>query len=575
MKAKDFHLETVKESPAEAEIPSHKLLIRAGMIRKMGSGIYVFSPLGMRVLQKIISVVRKNMEEIGALELLTPMVQPADYWKKTNRWESMGQELLRLKDRHGRDFVLQPTSEEVFVELAKVELKSWRKLPKILFQIQTKFRDERRPRFGLLRAREFLMKDAYSFDIDEKSAHETYEKVFSAYQTIFTKLGLTFATVLADSGNIGGTKSHEFHVISDTGEDELGFCVESDFAANIELIPIKEKNTVSNRSETMPPQSLQDTPGIRTCEEVAKFFEINIENVLKSILIVGQSNGLDKYVMLLLRGDRRLNELKVDKLEIFQTGWRFASVEEVRTCLGVEPGFIGPQLSDEEIQVVADFEVVGMQNFIIGANKDNKHFTGTNWGRDIELPSKKADLRFAVEGDSSPDNKGKLLVKRGIEVGHTFFLGTKYSEKMDAFFSDENGKKTPFEMGCYGIGVSRIMAAAVEQNNDSHGIIWPSKIAPFSIVLCPIQYNLNSDVRTVTENLYLKLKKNLIDVVLDDRNERVGIMLADWELIGIPVRVLISPRLVKKNEVEVMYRREMSAKLVDVNDLIPYLKNYL
>ena len=575
MKAKDFHLETVKESPAEAEIPSHKLLIRAGMIRKMGSGIYVFSPLGMRVLQKIISVVRKNMEGIGALELLTPMVQPADYWKKTNRWESMGQELLRLKDRHGRDFVLQPTSEEIFVEIAKVELKSWKKLPKVLFQIQTKFRDERRPRFGLLRAREFLMKDAYSFDIDEKSAHETYEKVFSAYQTIFTTLGLKFATVLADSGNIGGTKSHEFHVISETGEDELGFCVESDFAANIELIPIKEKNVVSKRLEKMTPQSLKDTPDVRTCEEVAKFFEINIENVLKSILIVGQSKGLDKYVMLLLRGDRRLNELKVDKLEIFQTGWRFASVEEVRTCLGVEPGFIGPQLSNEEVQVIADFEVLGMQNFIIGANKDNKHFTGTNWGRDIEIPSKKADLRFAVEGDSSPDNKGKLLVKRGIEVGHTFFLGTKYSKKMDAFFSDKNGKMLPFEMGCYGIGVSRIMAAAVEQNNDSCGIIWPSKIAPFSIVLCPIQYNLNSDVRTVTEDLYLKLKKNLFDVVLDDRNERVGIMLADWELVGVPVRVLISPRLVKQNEVEVLHRREMSQKLVDINGLIPYLKNHL
>ena len=575
MKAKDFHLETVKESPAEAEIPSHKLLIRAGMIRKMGSGIYVFSPLGMRVLQKIVSVVRKNMEGIGALELLTPMVQPADYWKKTNRWESMGQELLRLKDRHGRDFVLQPTSEEIFVEIAKVELKSWRKLPKVLFQIQTKFRDERRPRFGLLRAREFLMKDAYSFDIDEKSAHETYEKVFSAYQTIFTTLGLKFATVLADSGNIGGTKSHEFHVISETGEDELGFCVESDFAANIELIPIKEKNVVSKRLEKMTPQSLKDTPDVRTCEEVAKFFEINIENVLKSILIVGQSKGVDKYVMLLLRGDRRLNELKVDKLKIFQTGWRFASVEEVRNCLGVEPGFIGPQLSNEEVQVIADFEVLGMQNFIIGANKDNKHFTGTNWGRDIEIPSKKADLRFAVEGDSSPDNKGKLLVKRGIEVGHTFFLGTKYSKKMDAFFSDENGKMLPFEMGCYGIGVSRIMAAAVEQNNDSYGIIWPSKIAPFSIVLCPIQYNLNSDVRTVTEDLYLKLKKNLFDVVLDDRNERVGIMLADWELVGVPVRVLISPRLVKQNEVEVLHRREMSQKLVDINGLIPYLKNHL
>ncbi|MAC66622.1 MAG: proline--tRNA ligase [Proteobacteria bacterium] len=575
MKAKDFHLETVKESPAEAEIPSHKLLIRAGMIRKMGSGIYVFSPLGMRVLQKIISVVRKNMEGIGALELLTPMVQPADYWKKTNRWESMGQELLRLKDRHGRDFVLQPTSEEIFVEIAKVELKSWRKLPKVLFQIQTKFRDERRPRFGLLRAREFLMKDAYSFDIDEKSAHETYEKVFSAYQTIFTTLGLKFATVLADSGNIGGTKSHEFHVISETGEDELGFCVESDFAANIELIPIKEKNVVSKRLEKMTPQSLKDTPDVRTCEEVAKFFEINIENVLKSILIVGQSKGVDKYVMLLLRGDRRLNELKVDKLKIFQTGWRFASVEEVRNCLGVEPGFIGPQLSNEEVQVIADFEVLGMQNFIIGANKDNKHFTGTNWDRDIEIPSKKADLRFAVEGDSSPDNKGKLLIKRGIEVGHTFFLGTKYSKKMDAFFSDENGKMLPFEMGCYGIGVSRIMAAAVEQNNDSYGIIWPSKIAPFSIVLCPIQYYLNSDVRTVTEDLYLKLKKNLFDVVLDDRNERVGIMLADWELVGVPVRVLISPRLVKQNEVEVLHRREMSQNLVDINGLIPYLKNHL
>lgn len=277
----------------------------------------------------------------------------------------------------------------------------------------------------------------------------------------------------------------------------------------------------------------------------------------------------------MLRGDRRLNELKVDKLKIFQTGWRFASVEEVRNCLGVEPGFIGPQLSNEEVQVIADFEVLGMQNFIIGANKDNKHFTGTNWGRDIEIPSKKADLRFAVEGDSSPDNKGKLLVKRGIEVGHTFFLGTKYSKKMDAFFSDENGKMLPFEMGCYGIGVSRIMAAAVEQNNDSYGIIWPSKIAPFSIVLCPIQYNLNSDVRTVTEDLYLKLKKNLFDVVLDDRNERVGIMLADWELVGVPVRVLISPRLVKQNEVEVLHRREMSQKLVDINGLIPYLKNHL
>ena len=572
MKATDFHFRTVKESPAEAEISSHKLLIRAGMIRKIGSGIYVLLPLGLLVLQKIEKIIREEMSSVGALEMLTPMVQPAEYWKESGRFEVMGEELMRIEDRHGRPFVLQPTSEEIFVEIAKHELKSWKSLPKIWFQIQTKFRDERRPRFGLLRAREFVMKDAYSFDVDKVSAQKTYERMFNAYENIFSRIGLNYKIVLADSGNIGGKLSHEFHVLADAGEDELGFAEGSDFAANLELIPVNKK--LSSKANTaLKDFSLRDTPGVKTCSEVAKFLGEDISNILKSLLLSVVVDGQQKFVMLLLRADRRLNELKLKKLELLTGHWRFASEDEIKACCGASSGFIGPKFSETNVTTIADYEVLEMSDFVIGANIDGKHFVGSNWGRDIKNPDIEADLRYAENGDYSPDGAGKISIKRGIEVGHTFFLGKKYSDAMDARFSTQDGTNKPFEMGCFGIGVSRILAAAVEQRNDEKGIVWPFSIAPFSVVICPINYLKSSLVKEESDKLYAKMMAQNYSVLLDDRGERVGVMLAEWELVGIPIRILISTKLVEANSVEVFCRRSLETHTVGIDKCIDHIKS--
>ncbi|MAF81686.1 MAG: proline--tRNA ligase [Proteobacteria bacterium] len=572
MKAKDFHFKTVKESPAEAEIASHKLLIRAGMIRKIGSGIYVLLPLGLLVLQKIEKIIREEMSSIEALEMLTPMVQPAEYWKESGRFEVMGQELMRIEDRHGRPFVLQPTSEEIFVETAKYELKSWKSLPKIWFQIQTKFRDERRPRFGLLRAREFIMKDAYSFDVDEISAQKTYERMFNAYENIFSRIGLNYKVVLADSGNIGGKISHEFHVLADAGEDELGFAEGSDFAANIELIPVNKKSS-SKTNSALKDFSLRATPGVKTCAEVADFLEEDISNILKSLLLSVDIEGEQKFVMILLRADRRLNELKLKKLELFAGNWRFASEREIIACCGASSGFIGPKLSESNVITIADYETLEMSDFVIGANIDDKHFVGSNWGRDIKNPDIEADLRYAENGDDSPDGSGKISIKRGIEIGHTFLLGKKYSEAMDARFSTQDGTNKPYEMGCFGIGVSRILAAAVEQRNDEKGIVWPFSIAPFSVVLCPINYHKSSIVKDASDRLYAKIMAHNYSVLLDDRGERVGVMLAEWELVGIPIRVLISTKLVEANLLEVFCRQSLETHTVGVDKCIDFIRS--
>ncbi len=572
MKAKDFHFRSVKESPSEAEIPSHKLLIRAGMIRKIGSGIYVLLPLGLLVLQKIEKIIREEMSSVGALEMLTPMVQPAEYWKKSGRFEIMGEELMRIEDRHGRPFVLQPTSEEIFVEIAKHELKSWKSLPKIMFQIQTKFRDERRPRFGLLRAREFIMKDAYSFDADEISAQKTYERMFNAYENIFSRIGLNYKIVLADSGNIGGKLSHEFHVLADTGEDELGFAEDSDYAANLELIPVSKKSS-SKTNVAMREFSLRDTPGVKTCAEVAKFLGEDISNILKSLVLSVLVEGEQKFVMVLIRADRRLNELKLKKLDLFTGNWRFASEDEIKACCGASSGFIGPKFKQSDLIIIADYEVSEMSNFVIGANIDNKHFVGSNWGRDIKNPHIEADLRFAENGDCSPDGTGKISIKRGIEVGHTFFLGKKYSDAMDARFSTQDGTNKSFEMGCFGIGVSRILAAAVEQKNDEKGIVWPFSIAPFSIVVCPINYHKSSIIKKQSDRLYAKIMAQDYSVLLDDRGERVGVMLAEWELVGIPIRILISSKLVEANSVEVFWRRSLETHTVAIDKCIDHIRS--
>ncbi len=568
MKATDFHFKTKKESPAEAEISSHKLLIRSGMIRKIGSGIYVLMPLGLLVLKKIEKIIREEMISIGALEMVTPMVQPAEYWKQSGRLETMGKELMRIEDRHSRAFVLQPTSEEIFVEMAKQELKSWKNLPKIWFQIQTKFRDERRPRFGILRAREFVMKDAYSFDIDEKSAQKTYKRVFTAYEKIFSRIGLDFKIVLADSGNIGGSLSHEFHVLADAGEDELGFAKGSNFAANLELISIKKNGVPVAKKPAKKSFELCDTPGLKTCEEVAEYLGEEISNIVKALLLCIPLEGEEKFVMLLIRGDRRLNELKLNKLELFRAPWRFASDGEIKECIGASTGYIGPKLTKENVMVIADYEVLEMSDFVIGANIDGKHFTGSNWGRDIKIPENEADLRYAVHGDISPDGAGTIAIKRGIEVGHTFYLGKKYSESMKASFSMHDGSSRPFEMGCFGIGVTRILAAAVEQNNDERGIIWPTSISPFSIVLCPIGYQSSPSVREKSNRLYEEFRMANCDVLLDDRGERVGVMLAEWELIGIPIRILISSKLVEANSVEVFERRSLKTHTLSVENCI-------
>ncbi len=579
MKASQFLISTLKEAPADAEVVSHQLMMRAGMIKKLGAGIYNYMPMGLRVIRKVEAIVREEMNRAGAVELTMPVVQPSELWQETGRFDKMGPELLRIKDRHGRDFVIQPTSEEVVTDIARQELRSYKQLPKNFYQIQTKFRDERRPRFGLMRGREFVMKDAYSFDRDQASAKASYQVMAQAYRRIFDRFGLTYRAVAADSGAIGGDLSEEFQVIAATGEDAIVYCPSSDYAANIV------------KAEALPPagpcpaasQAMAQvaTPGNTTCEAVAAQLGLPLSRTVKSlVLATDEINEYDEVVkstvwLLLLRGDHEMNEVKVGKVPGLNNGFRFATQAEIEAHFGCKPGFLGPVGLKLPVNVVADREVAVMADWICGANVPDHHLTGVNWGRDLPEPDLVADLRNVVAGDPSPDGKGVLAIERGIEVGHVFYLGTKYSRAMNATFLGEDGKPAFFEMGCYGIGVTRLPAAAIEQNHDARGIIWPDAIAPFTVVVCPVGMDRSEAVKATAESLYADLLAAGVDVILDDRGERPGAMFADWELIGVPHRVTIGDKSLKEGVVEYQHRRDAAATKVAVADILAHVKGRL
>ena len=561
MRASNYHINTLKEAPAEAEITSHRLMTRAGMIRKLAGGIYTYMPLGLRVIRKIENIVRDEMNAAGAIELLMPVVQPAELWQESGRWEQYGPELLRIKDRHQRDFVLQPTSEEVITDIARNEIHSWRQLPRNFYHIQTKFRDERRPRFGLMRGREFTMKDAYSFDRDEESALRSYQVMYDAYMRIFKRLGLAFRAVAADTGSIGGTRSHEFQVIADTGEDLIVYSPEGDYAANIELAEAPALLT----QRAAPGEALVETPtpGAAKCEAVAELLQLPLERTLKSIVLATEHADEPAQIwLLMLRGDHTLNEIKAAKVPGLENGFRFASDEEIVRHFGCKPGYLGPIGTALPVRVVADRTVACMSDFVCGANREGFHYTGANWGRDLPEPEFVVDLRNVVAGDAAPDGKGSLAIQRGIEVGHVFFLGTKYSEALKATFLDETGKPATLQMGCYGIGVTRIAAAAIEQNHDERGIIWPRAIAPFEVVICPVGWGKSETVRDKSIALYEALRARGVDVLLDDRDARPGVMFAEWELIGVPLRITVGERGLKDGLVEIQSRHDPEAAKV-------------
>ena len=564
MKASQTFLATLKEAPADAEVVSHQLMVRAGLIRKLSAGIYNYLPLGLKVIRKVENIIREEMNRAGAIELLMPIVQPAELWQETGRWEKMGPELLRIKDRHERDFLIQPTSEEVITDLARTEIKSYKQLPVNFYQIQTKFRDERRPRFGIMRGREFSMKDAYSFDRDVEGLKRSYALMFDAYVRIFQRMGLRFRAVAADNGAIGGSGSQEFHVIADTGEDAIVYCPNSDYAANLEAA--ESLALITKRA--LPKETIQkvSTPEQKRCEDVAQFLKIPLTQTVKSlVLAVDQDSGPAKLFMLLLRGDHELNEIKVNKVPGL-AAFRFASDEEIKTACHSPVGYLGPVGLSPAIQVLADRTVANMCDFICGANEAGYHLTGVNWGRDLPEPVV-ADIRNAVVGDPSPDGKGALEICRGIEVGHVFQLGTRYSEAMKCTYLDENGKSQPMVMGCYGIGVTRLLGAAIEQGHDEKGILWPISMAPFELVICPVGYDKSEMVRQAADELHHQLENAGIDVVLDDRGERPGAMFADWELIVVPYRLVIGERSLKESNVEFQGRGESTAQLVPVNEI--------
>jgi prolyl-tRNA synthetase len=579
MKASQFLVSTLKEAPADAEVVSHKLMMRAGMIKKLGAGIYNYMPMGLRVIRKVEAIVREEMNRAGAIELTMPVVQPAELWQETGRFEKMGPELLRIKDRHDRDFVIQPTSEEVVTDIARQEIKSYKQLPKNFYQIQTKFRDERRPRFGLMRGREFIMKDAYSFDRDATSAKASYQVMAQAYRRIFDRFGLTYRAVAADSGAIGGDLSEEFQVIAATGEDAIIYCPNSDYAANIEkaeaLAPQQPRPAASQAMAVTP------TPGKSTCEDVAALLGLPLSRTVKSIVLAtDQTNDKGEIVkttviLLLLRGDHEMNEVKVGKLPLFAHGLRFANLAEIDAHFGCQPGYLGPVKLRAPLTVIADREVAVMADFVCGANEVDAHLTGVNWGRDLPEPTLVADIRNVVDGDLSPDGQGTLSIERGIEVGHVFYLGTKYSKAMNATFLDDNGKPQFMEMGCYGIGVTRLPAAAIEQNHDERGIIWPDAIAPFTVVICMVSPERSPEVKAAGEKLYAELLAAGVDVMLDDRGERPGAMFADWELIGVPHRITIGDRALKEGQVEYQHRRDAAATKVPVAEGLSFVMGRL
>jgi prolyl-tRNA synthetase len=581
MKASQFLVSTLKEAPADAEVASHQLMTRAGMIKKLGAGIYTYMPMGLRVIRKVEAIVREEMNRAGAIECVMPVIQPAELWQETGRFTTNGPELLRIQDRHGRDFIVQPTSEEAVTDIARQEFKSYKQLPKNLYQIQTKFRDERRPRFGLMRGREFIMKDAYSFDRDETAAKASYVVMADAYRKIFDRFGLKYRAVAADSGAIGGDASEEFQVIAATGEDAIVFCPNSNYAANMEKA---EAAAPGPRGAATKAMAKTPTPGKSTCEDVAAFLNVPLQTTVKSLVLATDTlNDKGEVVktqvwLLLVRGDHSLNETKANKIPGLD-GFRFATVPEIEAHFGCKPGYLGPINMVQAVKVIADREVAAMHDWICGANAEDFHMTGVNWGRDLLEPAVVADIRNVLEGDASPDGKGSLAIERGIEIGHVFYLGTKYSKAMNATFLDMDGKPKPFEMGCYGIGITRLPAAAVEQNHDAKGIIWPDALAPFTVVICAIDPGRSAETKAAAEKLYAELIAAGVDVIYDDRGERPGAMFADWELIGVPHRVTIGDRGLKEGTVEYLHRRDSSngvaATKVPVADIFAHVQSRL
>ena len=569
MRTTQFFLSTLKEAPSDAEIVSHKLMLRAGLIKRLAGGIYTWMPIGMRVLKKVENIVREEMNRAGAIELLMPAVVPAELWQETGRWEKYGPELLRFKDRHQRDFVIGPTHEEVITDVVRKDVKSYRQLPLHLYQVQTKFRDEIRPRFGVMRGREFLMKDGYSFHTSFEDLQREYRNMHETYSRIFTRLGLKFRAVAADTGSIGGTGSHEFHVLADSGEDAIAFCPDSDYAANVELAeavaPAAPRGAAGAAMEKIA------TPNRIRCEDVAEFLKQPLQKTVKAIAVMHD----EEFVLLLLRGDHNLNEIKAGKLPGLDP-FRFATDAEVERFLGCRPGYIGPVGVDTaKVRVIADRTVAAMDNFVCGANAEGFHLTGANWGRDLPEPALVADIRNVVAGDPSPDGKGSLDLCRGIEVGHIFQLRTKYSEAMECTFLDENGKAQVMEMGCYGIGVSRIVGAAIEQGHDERGIVFPAAIAPFEVCIVPMGYTKSEVVKVAADKLYGELRAAGIDVVLDDRNERPGVMFADMELIGVPHRVVVGERGLNEGKLEYKGRADADAQMIDLGNMMSFLKEKL
>ena len=581
MRASQFFISTLKEAPSEAELISHQLMVRAGYIRKLSSGLYTWMPVGLRVLRKVEAIVREEMNKSGAIELLMPAVQPAELWQETGRWDVFGPQMLKITDRHDKLFCFGPTHEEVITDIARREVKSYRQLPLNFYQIQTKFRDEVRPRFGVMRAREFLMKDAYSFHTNFDSLEQTYRVMYATYSRIFTRMGLQFRAVAADTGAIGGSGSHEFHVLADSGEDALAFCPTSDYAANVELA--EAVAPAAQRADATEAMQKVITPGQKSIEEIAAFMNVSPQQVLKTIAVV---DGKGNFVLLLLRGDHMLNEIKAGKI---LGEFRFAGDEEIQQNMGCRPGYIGPvanitptsanlkahfgegnglTFTGGDIRILADRSAATMSNFVCGANEDGFHFSGVNFGRDIHLDETCVhDLRNVVSGDPSPDGMGTLQLCRGIEVGHIFQLRTKYSTALNATYLDENGKAQVMEMGCYGIGVSRIVAAAIEQNYDARGITLPVAMAPFQVAIAPIGLKKSEVVREAAEKLYQELSDAGIEVLLDDRDERPGVMFADMELIGIPHRIVIGDRGLKDGKVEYQGRRDTEAQILDLHNV--------
>ncbi|MCG6952278.1 MAG: proline--tRNA ligase [Betaproteobacteria bacterium] len=565
MRASHFFIGTLKEAPSDAELASHQLMLRAGIIRRLGSGLYTWMPLGLRVLRKVEAIVREEMNRAGALEVQMPCVIPAELWVESGRWDAFGPQMLKIKDRHERDFLFGPTHEEVITDIARREIRSYRQLPVHFYQIHTKFRDEIRPRFGVMRAREFLMKDGYSFHVDREDLVREYRNMHETYTRIFTRLGLGFRAVAADPGAIGGTGSQEFHVLAESGEDAIAYCPDSDYAANIELAEALAPATP--RAAPGAPMAKVPTPGATRCDEVATLLGIGIEHTVKAIALMHDS----QFWLLLLRGDHMLNEVKASKLPGL-TPFRFATDREIERHLGCAPGFIGPVGAPPAVRIVADRTVAAMHDFVCGANEADAHLRNVNWGRDLPEPAQVADLRNVVEGDRSPDDKGSLRIQRGIEVGHIFQLGTKYSEAMKATFLDESGATHPMQMGCYGIGVTRIVAAAIEQNHDARGIAFPPPMAPFDVCLVPIGYHKSAQVRDTADRLHAELLAAGIDALLDDRAERPGVLFADMDLIGIPLRVVIGERGLRGGTVEFKARLDAEPQEIALDGLVARLK---